>query len=160
MNLHIPTPGRPPAWLISNVIVVVLVAAAVVFDRQVTHWAIPEIEVTDAQLDQVAADASREADELDRRINSLSTSVGSLNRKANSLEQDVDDLNALSEPRYWLIDDPESALARLSSAVALLSLISNFGGWQSTASPQGEACVDYFLSGAGSMTDCGWVRAD
>ena len=61
---------------------------------------------------------------------------------------------------YSLIDEPEFAIFRIASHLALLALLNNFGGYQTTTSAAGKACIGFYLTGAGSPTDCGFQRVD
>ena len=61
---------------------------------------------------------------------------------------------------WVLVDNADLALSRIANSVALLALISNYGGYQTTTSAAGEACINWYLTGEGSVTDCGFERVD
>jgi hypothetical protein len=48
--------------------------------------------------------------------------------------------------------------ARIANALTVISLVSNYGGFQSSDSPAGEACFDWLMFGEGSATECGFTR--
>lgn len=48
--------------------------------------------------------------------------------------------------------------ARIANAVVINSLVSNFGGYQSSGSAAGKACFAWLLLGEGSATECGFTR--
>ncbi len=119
---------KPPAWLVSNLVLVVLVTGFLTTDRLWLHWYSVQPDVTEADLvtvQSLAADAYYRADAVAR------TRSG---------------------------DD--SALQRISSAVAVLSLVQSSGKSSGSGSAQGRACIAYLMKGVGSVTDCGFRLVD
>lgn len=139
-----------PLPSLSSVFVVILLAvlgAAVWMDRNHWHW-----YATDPDL---MRSLETRVDDLEMRQDRQGTQL----RDAIS-EIDQQQRGGAETPTLQLVDHPEAAIARIANSVALLSLVSNHGGTQSTGSAQGQACVAWYLKGEGSASDCGWLRAD
>jgi hypothetical protein len=128
----------PPAWLVAQVLLFGLLAGLVLADREHWHWYASD-------TDEVAQ---------------LHARVASLRADNDALARRVDRLPRASATSYTWIDDPESAIGRLSASVAVLSLLNAYGGSQSAGSPQGKACVDYLMTGTGTFAECGFRRVE
>ncbi len=133
----------PPAWLVFNLVVIVMAAGLVYGDRQYWHWYVPRDAVTEQRA---------HLDDVDSRLVSLSSDVSAAERTAAKAQQ--------ASPTYAIVDTPERSLARISSALAIVSLVQSKGGFQSSGSAQGKACINWLLKGEGSVTDCGFSRTD
>lgn len=135
----------PPLWLAFDVFLIVLVAGLVVLDKEVVHWYTPDQHVNSAKLSE-ASD----------RIDALESDLA-------NVQSDMRDLRlarAVSSASTGLTDNPENSLARVSNALAVVSLVQSKGGQQSSGSAQGKACVAWLLRGEGSITDCGFTRTN
>lgn len=131
----------PPAWLVFNLLLVAAVAALVWADREYWHWYAPPPEIVE-------------------RVVALESRAPSDRSRMSDVERDLRDLRSDLQENESVVDAPILALTRISSAVAILSLVQAHGGFQSSGSPQGQACIQYLLQGEGSVTDCGFVRTE
>lgn len=143
----------PPMWLVMQVLLVVLVGGLLWADRE--YWnefvADPnELESDRESLTSIEADVERLADDLE----GLDNDVRSVRRTANAA------LSANTSTNSELFDHPELAIMRIANSLAVIALVQNAGGAQSSGSPQGQACVAYFLRGEGSFVECGFTRVE
>ena len=142
---------RPPALRLAPAVLGVMVVAAIcltVSDRLWLHVYSPDVDALNArisaqqkQLEQLQKDESRDVLDLEAKINTVQS------RQQASVNSQLDAGDLLRD-------------ARISKAVTVLSLLSAYGGYQSTASAAGRACDDYLMFGIGSLTDCGFQHAD
>ena len=80
-------------------------------------------------------------------VSALESDVSSLQEQTSALagSESLDELLA-------------GAIERIATAVTVNSLVSNLEGPQQLDSPAGNACLDWLLTGEGSITDCGFTR--
>jgi len=140
--------GARGSSVVPAVIVAAVIFGALAADRAWLHWYVPDQDARIASL----------RSELDARASSMETDVTALGRRVDLAEQNIDNVNSTTSSAF----DEDGFLrdVRLSNAVTILSLLSAYGGFQSTTSAAGRACSDYFMFGDGSVTDCGFQRAD
>lgn len=135
----------PPAWLISQAILVALAAGLVWADREYWHWYAPprtefnELRVSVAELDDDMIE-----------VRTVAVAAESMAKGNQGTAKSI----------LGGVDNPELALARMAGGLAVVSLVQSKGGTQSAGSAQGKACIAWFLRGEGSVTDCGFSRAD
>lgn len=121
----------------------VVLGAFMALDRTALHW-------YTLDTNAVAADVSTLQGEnvnTSGRVATLETKVSSLQRTQQTAVSSALDISRDLE------------LGRLANAIVVLSLVSNYGGQQSTTSPAGKACFAYLTTGQGSVTDCGFQHA-
>jgi hypothetical protein len=138
----------PPAWLLSNLVILALIAGAAWADREYWHWYSPTEELT--RQSQGLETQGERLDELESTLQAVSDKADDTFITANRLDR-----SASVAP-----DSDKPALARLANALALVSLVQSHGGSQTTTSAQGKACIAWLLDGSGSVTDCGFQRAN
>lgn len=134
----------PPLWSVAWLVTVAAAVTLVFFDRASWHWyhqpsAGPELEA----ISEEVADLQAELAAAERDVTRLDDEVGDLRRGS-----------------YLRIDDPESAFQRITHGLAILSLANEPGGPYSTASAQGMACINWYMLGRGSASDCGFRLVD
>ena len=137
---------RLPAIGLTHILLIFAVALAgfMAVDRTVLHWYVPEVAPLDTQVEAT----QQQADRIDRAVSRLSSRVEDLESKVSSNQAGT-------------VDTIQSGqIGRLSNAVAILSLLNAYGGFQSTVSPAGRACVTYLSFGIGSITDCGFQHVE
>ncbi len=133
--------------LIPAAALAVALLAFLVADRQWLHVYTPDVSALEARLDaQAMSISAREAESR--------SAIAALTRRVDEMDQNVQNLldTTTNEERFEGIERDQ----RLSTAVTLLALLSSFGGFQSTASPEGRACQDYLMFGEGDVTACGF----
>lgn len=106
-----------------------------------------------AALESETAEQESQLDSLRADLRSATSRLGAMDRQVATLKQPV-------EEAYMVVDHPELALLRIANYVALLSHLNNYGGYQTTGSAGVRACSEWYLTGTGSLTDCGWQRVD
>lgn len=137
----------PPAWLVSQLAILALVGGLIWSDREYWHWYSHEPN-------------SEQVEELSRTVDKLKSDVQSASATARAAERKADNLAGLAKTSQDKTESIEPMLVRMASGLAIVSLVQNKGGVQSTGSAQGKACIVWFLLGEGSMTDCGFSRTE
>jgi hypothetical protein len=125
-----------------------VVMASAVIDRIWLHVYSPDVGALKARI-------GAQQQELEQLQKDESLDVLDLQAKLNTLQsrQQMNVTPPLDTEGFWRDE-------RISKAVTVLSLLSAYGGYQSTTSAAGRACHDYLMFGTGSVTDCGFQHAD
>lgn len=123
--------------------VITLLAAAVIGDRLWWHIYSPDVSALESRLQAAENTESHDYLGLDGRVTDVESAVRRVTARPTPSTFSLD---------QFLVNN------RIANAVAILSLVQAYGGFQSSGSAAGEACVDYLVSGTGSVTDCGFQR--
>jgi len=123
------------------------VAGFMALDRTLLHWYVPDLSSVDARLLEGRQDVAG----LDKRIDQLRADMEGIRDDVQGLQKSPEVSDALA-----VVALP--ALGRLATAVTINSLVQNYGGYQRSDSPAGQACRNWLILGQGSITDCGFTR--
>lgn len=129
--------GRGFRTLVPMMLVLSVIGGFMAADRLTLHWYAPED--TAGSVSELEADVSgvtRDISGLESRVSSLSLSGSGTFDRLENFARD----------------------ARIANALAVISLVSAYGGFQSSDSPAGRACINWLMDGEGSVTDCGFTR--
>lgn len=147
----------PPTWLGVQLLIVIAVASLVWADHAQWQW------FGGTAKDDEIARLERDVDRLKAALSNVADDVGKARSEAavaHAAATTAQSAAAEARSGSGLTDYPELATVRMSSALAIVSLVQNKGGTQSSGSAQGQACIAWFLRGEGSATDCGFVHTD
>ena len=141
---------RPRRPGVSSMLPVLLLALVIggfmTADRLALHVYSPDAAANNAQVTALQNTESRDILDLQNRVSSIDKNVqNALNTQTSSTTGVLDQL---------MRDE------RIVNAVTVLSLLTAYGGQQSSNSVSGKACNNWLLFGEGSVTDCGFQHVD
>ena len=142
IRLRMPNP-RP--WFLGLLAALAILGTFMALDRLTLHWYVPKTQTLQESVDR-----------MDSRLLSTESRLSGIDSELNRISQVVQQKASAStgDLQQW------EAIGRLSQAVTINSLVQNYGGWQTTVSPQGKACVAYLIIGQGSISDCGFQHVE
>jgi hypothetical protein len=141
----------PPIWVLSQIALIVIVAGLVWCDREYWHWYSPDRQPLMETISSVS--------DLEDRLGEVESDVIDAGTRASSAEAKAAAAIKVNQS-FGATDSVEASLVRMANSLAIVSLVQQKGGSQSSGSAQGQACINWFLKGEGSLTDCGFVRTD
>ena len=149
-RITIPLP-RIPGTLLGVLVTLAVVGGFMAIDRTVVHWYVPDLDPVSQRLEDVRSDGRG----LRSRVGSIESSVSRLETSVRNIEESPADLSLFESDL-----ERDLTIHRLGFALTINSLVNNLGGFQSTGSPRGEACMSWLLDSEGSMTDCGFTPTE
>jgi hypothetical protein len=136
--------GKVRPWFLGLAISCAILGGFTALDKSTLHWYVPNTE----PLKESVAQVDNRLDVSESRLSALDSSVAQVKRTS------AQPTSSPTDQAQW------EAIVRVVQAVTVNSLVQNYGGWQTTTSPQGKACNTYLISGQGSISDCGFQHAE
>ncbi len=143
MEVRLRVPSLRVGWF--TAVLILLLVGFLPLDKTLLHWYVPDTGQLRADMAAVDGDLRR----LDSSADAMAGTISELKNQVGS-DTTADLVNTVQMGQIF----------RLTDAVAVLSLVSAYGGFQSTVSPSGKACVAWLLRGEGSLTDCGFSHVE
>jgi hypothetical protein len=145
-------------WLGSQILLIAIAAGLILADRQYWHWYSPDRQPLAETITNVS-DLEDRVGEVESDVVDASTRASAAESKAAAAESKAA-AAVKANQSLGATDNVEIALVRMANSLAIVSLVQQKGGNQSSGSAQGQACINWFLKGEGSVTDCGFVRTE
>lgn len=142
--------GRGVRTLLPVMLALGVISGFMAADRLTLHWYTPED--TSGSVSELKSEVSG----VTRDISGLESRLSSLSSQVSTLKSDVASVGLTGDFEADFANLGRDA--RIANALAIISLVSNYGGFQRSDSPAGEACFGWLMFGDGSITDCGFTR--